>query len=108
MVSVGVAVTRPSPVTSATEAEIVRRYHAGDSPARIGQALGLGAGVVRRVLKRLAVPPRPKCPVSGPHEQAILSMHAEGRTIKDISGALGLPFVTVYRVLPRHGMEKKR
>jgi len=35
-------------------------------------------------------------------------MHAEGKTIKEISAMLGLHFATVYRVLLRNGRVKKK
>src|SRR3954462_1825182 len=86
-----------SSVTSAVETVILERYDAGNSPAKIGKALGLGTGAVRSVLKRLGATPRPRRPASGPHEQAILSQYAAGRTIKQISAEFGLNFATVYR-----------
>lgn len=106
--SAKIAVTNSILVNSDAEAAIAARYQIGESLATIAQTLGLGRAVVRRVLKRLAVPPRLKCPVSGPHEQAILSLHAEGKTIKEISTSLGLNFATVYRLLLRNGRVKKR
>jgi hypothetical protein len=70
--------------------------------------LGLGRRVVRRVLVQLAVPKRPRCPASGPHQQAILAMHAKGKSIKEISTELGVNFATVYRVLRRTGRVQKK
>src|SRR5438046_495124 len=70
--SVGSRAT-PQPVTlSETDREIARRYGAGESLAIISQVLGLTLAVVRRILKRMAVPLRPKYPVTGPHEHTIL------------------------------------
>lgn len=88
---------------------IVTRYLAGESQVAIAKALGMGHETVRRTLKERGVPLRPPRPVSGPHWQAILALHADGQTIKEISTELGLNFVTVYRVLRQAGrVQKKR
>ena len=42
---------------------------------------------------------RLKTPAARPHQQAISAMHAEGKSIKEISTELELNFATVYRVL---------
>lgn len=95
-------------VPSDTANEVARRYRAGESQAGIALSLGLARTVVRRVLDQLAVPIRPKFPASGPHQQAILILHAEGKTIKEISTRLGVNFATAYRVLRRAGRVEKK
>jgi hypothetical protein len=89
-------------------AEVARRYQSGDSQAAIAAALGLGRGVVRAVLEQQGVPIRPRCPASGPHQEAILSLHAGGKSIREISDQLRIDFATVYRVLLRDGRVSKK
>jgi DNA-binding NarL/FixJ family response regulator len=107
-VTVETDATGGTAIGSDIEAIIVFRFQAGESQVSIARALGLGTFIVRRVLKEHRIPPHPKCPVSGPHQQAILSLHAEGKTIKEISDGLSLNFATVYRVLLRNGRVKKK
>jgi hypothetical protein len=106
--SVGTDAHRSLVVCSDKQAEIAKRRSDGESLATISRATGLGIGVLRRIVKELALPPRPRCPVSGPHERTILTMHDEGKGIKEISTALNLEFVTVYRVLQRNGKLRKK
>lgn len=95
-------------VSSATASEVARRYRSGESLAGIAASLGLGRFVVRRILARQGIPLRPRRPASGPHLQAILAMHAGGKSIKEISAQLGLNFATVYRVLRQAGRVHKK
>ena len=90
-------------VSSDTASEIARRYQAGESQAAIASSLGLGRSVVRQLLVEQAVPIRPRCPASGPHQEAILALHADGKSIREISARLEIDFATVYRVLLRAG-----
>jgi IS30 family transposase len=48
------------------------------------------------------------CLASGPHREDIRRKHGEGKSIKEISTALGVNFATVYRVLRRAGRVKKK
>ena len=105
--NVETAATACNVITSEVDAAIISRYQAGESQGAIARSLGLGREAVRRILKERGIPLHPKCPVSGPHRQAILSLHAEGKSIKEISASLGLKFTTVYRVLRRQDMVKK-
>jgi hypothetical protein len=106
--SVETGATGVTVIGSDIAAAIVSRYEAGESQVSIAKALGLGTFIIRRVLKEHRVPLHPKCPVSGHFQQAILSLHTEGKTIKDISTDLGLNFATVYRILLRSGRVKKK
>jgi transposase-like protein len=94
--------------SSDVEAMIAELHLAGKSIMAIAKAVGISANAVRRILKRLAMPSRPRYPASGKRQPAILTMHAEGKTIKEISVALGLNFATVYRVLLRSGRVTKK
>ena len=95
-------------ISSDMAAEIARRYRGGASKVGIAAALHLSEGVVRRVLDRMAISARPTCPASGPHLNAILALHTEGKSIGQISALLGLNFATVYRVLVRAGRVTKK
>lgn len=106
--TIEMATTSNSVVTSEVKDAIVTRYLAGESQVAIAEELALATVVVRHVLKERRAPPHPKCPVSGPHEQAILSLHAGGKSIKEISNGLGVNFATVYRILLRNGRVKKK
>ncbi|MDB5306711.1 MAG: hypothetical protein JWO38_913 [Gemmataceae bacterium] len=87
--------------------EIARRYQAGETQTGIASSLDLDRSIVRRVLDLLQIPLRPQCPASGPHRQAILEIHADGKSIKEISTQLAMNFATVYRVLRRAGRVQK-
>src|SRR5581483_6433348 len=107
-VSVATPVSYELSVSADTAAEIARRYRSGESQAAIASSLGLGRSVVRNVLAKQAVPIRPKCPASGPHQETILALHADGKSIREISTRLGIDFATVYRVLLRAGRVSKK
>jgi DNA-binding NarL/FixJ family response regulator len=102
------AVTIVCPASSDVEAMIAELHLAGKSIAAIVKVVGASARIVRRVLKLLAMPPRPRSPASGTRQPTILAMHAVGKTIKEISDSLGLDFATVYHVLRRSGRVKKK
>ena len=89
-------------------AEIARRYRSGETQQAVAASLGVSQKVVRRVLDQVGEPLRTSCPVSGTHCQAILDQHADGKTINEISAALGLNFATVYHVLRRAGRVGKK
>jgi DNA invertase Pin-like site-specific DNA recombinase len=51
---------------------------------------------------------RVRSPTSEKHRQAVLTMHARGKRINEISSELGLDFTTVYRILRRAGRVKRK
>jgi DNA-binding transcriptional regulator LsrR (DeoR family) len=107
-VSVATAVASELSVSSDTASEIARRYQAGETQAAIASSLGLGRSVVRRVLDQQAVAIRPRFHASGPHQEAILALHADGKSIREISTRLEIDFATVYRVLRRARRVQKK
>lgn len=88
--------------------EVVRRYSAKESQAAIATAMELRRAVVRRILVERGVAIRVRSPTSEEHRQAVLTMHAGGKSIKEISSDLGLDFTSVYRILVRVGRIKKK
>ena len=88
--------------------QVVNRYQNAESLAVIAAALGLKRAVVRRVLVDSGVPLRVRRPTSEETQRAVLEMHAQRKSIKEISSDLGLNSATVYQILRRAGRVRKQ
>jgi DNA invertase Pin-like site-specific DNA recombinase len=96
------------PITPEQEAEIVRRYLAGEKSGPLSEEFGIENGTVYRVLKRNDVDPIHVHPYTEAQESEVCRRYEAGDEIGVIARDTGVGISGMYAILRRHGIERAR
>jgi hypothetical protein len=90
------------------EADVCRRYLAGQMPKRIGEETGIGVSTVNFVLKRNGIEPRYKVRYTTKQVAEAVRRYVAGEATDEIATALGISPGGIYPVLRRNGLDPTR
>jgi DNA-binding CsgD family transcriptional regulator len=90
------------------EADVCRRYLAGEMPKTISAETGVGLSTISFVLKRNGIQPQHKIRYTPEQESQAFERYLAGDKIADISRVLGLSPGGVYQILRRRGADPLR